>query len=158
MDDPIKRRPQLKMVRTWHTEKTTISPLHIDESPRRQCYILEDTVRDPNNDGIMQAEEKIPGETAIQCGTYEIIISFSDKFQQYMPLLLDVPHYDGIRIHSGVDHTHTAGCLLTGVEKSEDNTQVFYGRKAYADLMAILEPMVKHERVFIKISNDRETA
>lgn len=54
-------------------------------------YTLEDKVRDV----------KIKHQTAIPAGTYEIIINKSERFKQMMPLLLDVPGFDGIRIHKG---------------------------------------------------------
>jgi len=152
---PGRDNPQLVLKRKWFSAKTTIGRLYIDGHPN--AYILEDTVRDPNNDGIMQPEEKIPGETAIPEGTYEVIISFSGKFQRNMPLLLNVPHYSGIRIHNGVDHTHTAGCLITGLDKNLEASpwHVTYGRKAYADLLELLKIMCAHEKVYIKIINER---
>jgi len=75
-----------------------------------------------------------------------------------MPLLLNVPYYKGIRMHNGVDHTHTAGCLITGLEKDLENDpwRLLYGRKAYNDLMEILKLMCSHEKVYIVVTNERE--
>lgn len=55
------------------------------------CYTLEDKVR----------ESKIKHQTAIPEGNYQVIINKSERFKQLMPLLLNVPNYEGIRIHKG---------------------------------------------------------
>jgi len=75
-DDSPKRKfvPQLKLVRRWFSDKTTIGDLFIDGQWR--MFILEDTVRDPNGSGNLDEEEKVYGETAIPYGTYEVLISF----------------------------------------------------------------------------------
>ena len=57
------------------------------------CHTLEDVVRD--------AGVKIHGQTAIPKGTYELIVSFSNRFKKRLPLLLNVPNFEGIRIHGG---------------------------------------------------------
>jgi hypothetical protein len=80
----------------------TIGKMYIDGIDT--CYTLEDVVR----------EEKIYGETAIPTGTYKVIINFSNRFQQLMPLLLDVPEFEGVRIHPGNTDKDTHGCILVG--------------------------------------------
>lgn len=137
--------PQFVSIRRWFTDNSTISELFIDGSKVRKCYFLEDCVRG----------EKIAGKTAIPAGTYEIIISYSNKFKQHMPLLLNVPGFAGIRIHPGNTHKDTEGCLLPGMDKTEDNRMVIYSRKAYADLYELLKVMCAHEKVYIKIANER---
>jgi len=141
--------PQLVVKRRWFSDNTTIGELFIDGSPVRKCYILEDTVRDP-------AADKVPGRTAIPEGTFEVIISYSNKFKQHMPLLLNVPNFRGIRIHPGNTHKDTAGCLLPGMDKTEDNRTITYSRKTYQDLYALLKVMTEHEKVYMRIQNDRQ--
>lgn len=82
----------------------TISRLYVNGV--YECYVLEDVVRGP---GI-----KVPGQTAIPAGTYNVIIDFSDHFGRDFPHILDVPMFDGIRIHSGNTDADTEGCLLLG--------------------------------------------
>src|SRR5207302_8902491 len=81
----------LKLIRKIFTDKSTIGALYIDN--HFECFTLEDTVRET---GI-----KIPGRTAIPYGSYEVIIDHSKRFTGNMPHVLNVPGFEGIRIHSG---------------------------------------------------------
>lgn len=69
------------------------------------CNTLEDPVR----------PQKIKGDTAIPEGSYPIAITYSPKFKRYMPEVLNVPNFEGIRIHSGNTKKDTSGCILVGV-------------------------------------------
>ena len=97
----------------------TIGQFYIDN--QYFCNILEDTVRDKNKDGDLTdaGETKVFGKTAIPYGRYKIIITYSQRFKRDLPLLCNVPSFDGIRIHPGNTQVDTHGCLLPGV-----NTEV----------------------------------
>ena len=127
----------LQLKRKIFTDDSTIGELSIDGV--FICYTLEDKVRDT----------KIQNVTAIPYGKYEVIINFSNRFQQYMPLLLNVPNYAGIRIHSGNKSTHTEGCILVGSSKSLN----FIGnsRATYRSLFARMKLVEKKEKIFINI-------
>ena len=75
------------------------------------CDTLEDRCRDLNR------EEKVMHETAIPAGVYEVIVNVSMKFKRKLPLLLNVPHFTGIRIHRGNTDKDTSGCILVGENK-----------------------------------------
>ena len=62
----------------------------------------------------LSKEKKVYGETCIPYGTYKVVINKSPKFKRLMPRLLDVPHFDGILIHSGNTEKDSAGCIILG--------------------------------------------
>ncbi len=92
----------LKLLRKTFTEESTIGVLSVNGTA--ECFTLEDKVR----------AVKIPGKTAIPAGIYEVTITFSDRFQKPLPLLLNVPNFAGIRIHPGNTAADTEGCILVG--------------------------------------------
>jgi|GEM_PF-177519 len=73
------------------------------------CDTLEPTWRDYRNGG-----RKIKGRSAIPEGRYAVVITWSPRLKQWLPLLLGVPMFSGIRIHAGNTAKDTAGCILVG--------------------------------------------
>ena len=76
------------------------------------CDTLEPTWRDYAHGG-----RKIKGCSAIPEGRYAVVISYSPKFEQWLPILLGVPNFSGIRIHAGNCSEDTEGCILVGKNK-----------------------------------------
>ena len=76
------------------------------------CDTLEPTWRDYKNGG-----HKIKGHSAIPEGRYAVVISYSPKFEAWLPILLGVPMFSGIRIHAGNTAADTEGCILVGRNK-----------------------------------------
>lgn len=94
----------------------TIGKLYIDDA--YFCDTLEDTVRDTNKSGKFDnGEQKIKGKTAIPYGTYEIKWTYSPRFKKYTPQLMNVPSFEGIRVHAGNTSADTEGCLILGENK-----------------------------------------
>ena len=100
---------KLKVIRKSFTEEYTIGKLYIDDM--YFCDTLEDKVRD------LQKEQKVFGQTAIPYGKYKFIINYSEHFKRSLPLLLNVPNFEGVRIHAGNFAKDTEGCLLVGENK-----------------------------------------
>jgi len=73
------------------------------------CDTLEPTWRDYAHGG-----HKIKGRSAIPEGRYAVVISYSPKFEKWLPILLGVPKFEGIRIHAGNCSEDTEGCILVG--------------------------------------------
>ena len=73
------------------------------------CDTLEPTWRD-----YRSGAHKIKGCSAIPEGRYAVVISWSPKFGKWLPILLGVPMFSGIRIHAGNTASDTEGCILVG--------------------------------------------
>ncbi len=99
---------KLTLKRIFLTDNYTIGKLYIDGVIF--CDTLEDKVRRFTED-----DPKLYGKTAIPSGVYDVIITYSNRFKRELPLLMKVPHFEGIRIHSGNTHEDTEGCILVGV-------------------------------------------
>jgi len=91
------------------TAARTIGELFIDGV--RLCYTLEDAIREG---------PKVPGQTAIPAGRYEVRVTYSPRFKTVLPLLVDVPGFEGIRFHAGNTAGDTEGCILVGLARDED--------------------------------------
>lgn len=101
----------LLLMRRWLTERSTIGELLVDGAP--ECFVLEDRYRLP-------WESKVPGQTCIPCGCYDIVITHSQRFKRELPLLLNVRNFQGVRIHPGNTDADTEGCLLPGRKRGPD--------------------------------------
>ena len=94
----------------------TIGKLYIEDV--YFCDTIEDTVRDINKNGKFDnGEKKIHSKTAIPYGIYEIKWTYSPRFKKYTPQLMNVPSFEGIRIHAGNTSADTEGCLILGENK-----------------------------------------
>ena len=80
------------------------------------CDTLEPTWRDYEHGAY-----KVKGRSAIPEGRYAVVISWSPKFKQWLPILLGGPEFNkqwqGIRIHAGNTAKDTEGCILVGQNK-----------------------------------------
>ncbi len=103
---------EILLQRDTFTDKSTIGKLYIDG--RFECYVLEDKDRGLKSDMPLSEinSKKVYGETAIPYGKYEIKVTMSNRFKKDLPILLNVPGYEGIRIHTGNTDADTHGCLL----------------------------------------------
>ena len=90
----------------------TIGRLFVDGTPF--CFTLEDYMRPPGS-------PKVPGQTAIPAGTYGVIVTHSPHFDRDLPLLVNVPGFEGVRIHPGNVASDTEGCILVGMDKGADS-------------------------------------
>lgn len=105
---------KLSLLRETFTKESTGGILTIDNE--FFCYTLEDTDRLLEN----TPHAKVYGKTAIPRGTYPVTIDFSPKYQRNMPHILNVPGFEGIRIHKGNYPKDTEGCILVGQKRAPD--------------------------------------
>lgn len=145
---------KLELNRILKTDEFTIGELFIDG--KHFCDTLEDKVRPlpkecPNTPkGIAcKCSEKIYGKTAVPAGTYEVKLTYSNRFKQIMPELLNVPHFLGIRIHKGNSSKDTEGCILVGTWDDKEDW-ISNSKAAYDKLMAKLK---EEKEIEITIKN-----
>jgi hypothetical protein len=115
------KRMELVLTRDAFLPTRTLGKLYADNV--FECFTCEDAVRDV----------KIKGETAIPVGRYRVVITMSNRFKRELPLLLNVPNYEGVRIHSGNTEADTEGCILCGATRNDSG--VFSSRTATNNLI-----------------------
>lgn len=126
----------------------TIGKLYIDDA--YFCDTLEDTVRDINKSGKFDnGEQKIKGKTAIPYGTYEIKWTYSPRFKKYTPQLMNVPSFEGIRVHAGNTSADTEGCLILG--KNKQVGKVLNSRATINKFYPIIKEACSNGKVTIEI-------
>ena len=130
----------LTLIRKFPAPDCIIGELYIDG--KFECFTLED----------IQRPLKIAGVTAIPRGHYEIVITFSARFGKPLPLLLNVPGFDGVRIHTGNTSTNTEGCVLVG--KSRTNNSITQSRDAFNVLFPKLQAAASKEKIIIEIKGE----
>lgn len=128
---------KLRLERIALRDTYTIGKLYINDIYFADT--LEDRVRDVNKDGDLndKGEGKVFAETAIPYGKYTVIMNMSKRFKRIMPLLLNVPHFAGVRIHAGNKAEHSHGCILVGKNtiKGGLTESKVYEKKLYDLLM-----------------------
>lgn len=121
------------------------------------CSSLEDPIRDLkdlNNDKDFDdtGEGKIYGETAIPAGRYQVVVNFSPKLGRRLPLLIKVPGFTGIRIHSLKTAKGTEGCI--GVGENKKLGQLVNGPYWEDYIIKIIDESIERgERVYITIKS-----
>lgn len=92
----------IKILRSSLWKCYTLGQLYIDGQ-----YVC-DTLEHPTR------EVKVSGKTAIPFGEYQVLVTWSPKFKRRLPLIKNVPNFEGVRIHCGNSLKDTTGCVLVG--------------------------------------------
>lgn len=98
---------EILVVRTLFSPTATRGHLFVNDE--RLGFTLEDRLR--------PFGQKVPGETCIPAGRYGVRLYNSPRFGRLLPLLLDVPFFDGVLFHGGNRPADSEGCILIGREK-----------------------------------------
>lgn len=150
----------LMVERAWPKDTYTVGKFYVDGV--RFGESMEDKDR-----GLLQSMElstiqkkKVYGVTAIPKGTYEIKMTWSGKFHKkawakptngFVPEIMDVPGYSGIRIHPLNCAKDSLGCI--GVGKNDKKGWISNSTAYYRNLVDnyIVPALDRGERVFITI-------
>ena len=137
----------MELILTRHARRAdyTIGRLE-DENGKKICDTLEPIWR--NYDG---GEMKIPRKSAIPEGSYRVVVTKSRRFQKYLPLLVGVPGFEGVRIHAGNTSRDTEGCILVG--QNLQVGKVLWSRITLEKLMKLIE---NEKEIYLTIKNTWE--
>ena len=128
-------------------EDVTIGSMTIDGE--WQCWTLEDVVREKQGQPV--PSWKVKDRTAIPAGRYKVELTMSNRFKRVLPILLNVPGFDGIRIHAGNTAEDTSGCILVGNERLAKS--IARSQLALASVMAKMgEAVRKGETIWLEIA------
>lgn len=124
-------------------------------------FSVEDPVRELTACTSKTCIGKVQGNTAIPAGRYRVVDTYSPKFKRNMLMLLNVPGFQGIRIHAAGTYANnykgttdsTEGCLVLGLTGKE--TSVEQTKQAIERFNAqVRERLAKGDQVWITIKND----
>lgn len=115
-------------------------------------FTIEDEDRGLMQSMSLKQIEKIKkyGITAIPTGRYEIAYTYSNRFKRFMLQILNVPGYEGVRIHVANTAKDVEGCIGCAYE---DSTDGFAGnsKNAIDALDVELKAATKVEKCFLTI-------
>ncbi len=155
---------ELTLKRFSGADESTLGLIFVQEN--FFCYSLEDQHNEP----------KIPGETRIPAGEYEIkfrneggmLTRYKKRFDWHngMLWLQDVPGFRFIYLHVGNKDDDSDGCILVGdgqvqnvTERGQVTSSVAAYRRLYETITEVLSPLPPSqvtEEVWIKIYDEDE--
>lgn len=116
------------------------------------CFTIEDQVREIAGEPVSQW--KIQDKTAIPSGHYAVIFDYSPHFNRDMMHILDVPCFEGVRIHSGNGPADTEGCILVGDQKTSAGVSGGKIRGVLSKLEAMVQAALDNgEQCWITVKN-----
>lgn len=163
----------LKVWRDTLMPNDTLGEMYVDNV--FGWHTLEDCDRDLHSGMTLDeiTRIKIPKETAIPKGRYQVILDYSQRFKRIMPHICDVPGFAGVRIHKLNRAIETEGCIGIGKGRKEGAEDFITDSKdAFDELMARLTtvlgwhfdkdagdyvppaPGTSHEKVWIEIARN----
>jgi hypothetical protein len=119
----------------------------VTETERYLCDTLEPKRRN------LKKERLVPFRTAIPEGRYRLLITKSYQFGRWLPLVLDVPGFKGVRIYSGnyPADTYARPGIMVGWNRKR--TMLVNSRSALQQLMlAMTAALDRGEELWLTIA------
>lgn len=145
---------ELRLPRFSGGDEATLGLLFVDK--KFFCYTLEDQFNEP----------KVPGETRIPPGRYQITLRdeggmtqrYAKRFDFHMGMLhlQDVPDFKYVYIHTGNNDDHSEGCILVGdgqVQNVTERGSVQSSVAAYTRLYEAIIGALALEEIWITIED-----
>ena len=123
---------RITLLRTLALNDRTLGTLYLPDG--WYCHTLELPIRAMTN-----------AKACIPFGTYELRVTWSPRYKRWLPQVMCVPGYSGIRIHAGNTPADTAGCILVGRRIGYDLTDSIRTRNE------LIKRLNTHEEITIKI-------
>ena len=134
---------QISVVREQYRPGCTVGRMFVDGT--FECFTLEDGIR----------TNKVYGETAIPPGSYSVIVNYSPRFKTSLPLLQNVPNFEGVRIHPGNTAANTLGCILVGRNWTAGSEQITASKLAFEPLkQKIVDAIARGDEVQLIITQE----
>ena len=134
---------KINVVREQYRPGCTVGRLFVNGA--FECFTLEDGIR----------TNKVYGETAIPPGSYSVIVNYSPRFKTSLPLLQNVPNFEGVRIHPGNTAANTLGCILVGRNWTPGSEQITASKLAFVPLkQKIVDAIERGEEVRLVVTQE----
>ena len=141
---------EIKLIRKYYQAKYTIGRLYVNNRFFSDCLeppSLHLTERSALGTILIA---KYKGYRAIPTGRYRILITRTRRFGRWLPLLLNVKGFEGIRIHAGNKPEDTRGCILLGFNRRKG--YVLDSTRCVLTLVKMMtEAIAKGEKVFVEV-------
>ena len=141
---------EIKLIRKYYQANYTIGRLYVNNRFFSDCLeppSLHLTERSALGTILIA---KYKGYRAIPTGRYRILITRSRRFGRWLPLLMNVKGFEGIRIHAGNKPEDTRGCILPGFNRRKG--YVLDSTRCVLTLVKMMtEAMEKGEKVFVTV-------
>jgi hypothetical protein len=111
---------ELLIKRLWKTDSYSGGKLWING--KYFSFTIEDADRGLSDNMDVKDILKVKKQniTAIPTGRYQVAMTYSNRFKRYMPQVLGVKGFEGIRIHVANKATDVEGCIGLAYEDSSD--------------------------------------
>ena len=141
---------EIKLIRKYYKTRYTLGRLYVNNR------FFSDTLEPPSKHLTERCstatiqKAKNEGFRAIPAGRYRILITRSRRFGRWLPLLLNVKGFEGIRIHAGNKPEDTRGCILLGFNRRKG--YVLDSTRCVLTLVKMMtEAIAKGEKVFVEV-------